>query len=220
MAETLQQLLDQAEEVEAAEPFVKQNSRALKIHVSDRVYCRAGSMVAYQGEIKFRSTAGGMGKWFKQKLTGEGIPLMEATGQGDLFLADDAAEVTILKLQGETLFVEGRHLLAFEETIAWDISMIRGAGITSGGLFTCRLTGNGYVAISSHGEPIALEAPVLVDPNAVIGWTSGVSPKLKADINLKTILGRSSGETFQLDFIGTGKVLIQPAELTSFGKKE
>ena len=80
-----------------------------------------------------------------------------------------------MKLEGEILFVEGRHLLAFEKTIDWDISMIRGAGIASRGLFTCRLTGNGFVAISSHGKPIALEAPVVVDPNAVIGWTSGVS---------------------------------------------
>ncbi|PTX64224.1 uncharacterized protein (AIM24 family) [Melghirimyces profundicolus] len=220
MAESLDRLLDQAEEVQAEEAFVKQNSKALKIRVTDTVYCRAGSMIAYQGKIKFESTSGGIGKWIKKKISGEGFPLMKATGSGDLFLADDAAEVTILHLKGETLFVEGRHLLAFEKTVDWDISVIRGAGVASGGLFTCRLSGHGFVAISSHGEPIALEAPVAVDPNAVIGWTSGVSPRLKTDINLKTLFGKSSGETVQLNFTGSGRVLIQPAELYSFGKEE
>ncbi|MFC4076281.1 AIM24 family protein [Salinithrix halophila] len=220
MAESLENLLEKAEEVTSTEAFVKQNGKALKIHLKDKVYCRAGSMIAYQGDIKFKSTSGGVGKWFKKKLTGEGFPLMEATGSGDLFLADDAAEVTILKLTGESFYVEGRHLLAFEQNIDWDISLMRGAGMATGGLFTCKLSGHGYVAISSHGEPIALDAPVVVDPNAVIGWTSGVSARVRADINLKTFFGKSSGETFQLDFNGNGKVLIQPAELVSFGKQE
>ncbi|SDX39748.1 Uncharacterized conserved protein, AIM24 family [Marininema mesophilum] len=220
MAESLNNLLEKAEEVSATESFVLQNSRALKIHVTDSVYCRAGSMIAYQGDISFTSTSGGIGKWIKKKLTGEGFPLMKAEGTGDLFLADNAADVTILKLNGESLFIEGRHLLAFENTIEWNISVLRGAGIASGGMFTCQLSGHGYVAISSHGTPIALDSPVIVDPNAVIGWTDNLSPKMKTDINLKTLIGKSSGETFQLSFNGAGKVLIQPAELHSFGSEE
>ena len=131
MAETLDRLLEQGEEVQSREAFVKQNGKAVKVRVSDTIYCRAGSMIAYQGQIKFESTSGGVGKWIKKKLTGEGFPLMKATGRGELFLADDAAEVTILKLEGETLLVEGRHLLAFEDSIDWDISVIRGAGVAS-----------------------------------------------------------------------------------------
>ncbi|SFS62995.1 AIM24 family protein [Marininema halotolerans] len=220
MAESLKHLLEKSEEVTASESFVLQNPKALKIHVTDSVFCRAGSMIAYQGNISFASTSGGIGKWMKKKLTGEGFPLMKATGNGDLFLADNAADITILKLTGESLFIEGRHLLAFEQTVDWDISVMRGAGIASGGVFTCRLSGHGFVAISSHGAPIALDTPVVVDPNAVIGWTADLSPRMKTDFNLKTLFGRSSGETFQLSFDGKGKVLVQPAELYSFGKEE
>ncbi|GGE08266.1 hypothetical protein GCM10011571_06890 [Marinithermofilum abyssi] len=220
MAESLDHLLHKAEEVNTQESFVLQNNKALKIRVTDTVFCRQGSMIAYQGDIKFSSTSGGIGKWLKKKITGEGVPLMKAEGQGDLFLADNAADITILRLNGETLYVEGRHLLAFEQTVNWDISVIRGAGIASGGLFTCKLSGHGFVAISSHGQPIALDAPVVVDPNAVIGWTEGVSTGIKTDINLKTLLGKSSGETVQLNFKGRGKVLIQPAEWVSFGEVE
>jgi uncharacterized protein (AIM24 family) len=169
-------------------------------------------MIAYQGDLKFERTSGGIGKWLKKTVTGEGVPLMKASGNGDLFLAHKASDITVLRLSAETLFVEGRHLLAFENTVDWDVTVIRGAGMTSGGLFTCRLTGTGFVAITSHGPVAVLEAPVAVDPDSLIGWTEGIVPQVKTDVNLKTLLGRSSGETFQLYFDGYGKVLVQPDE--------
>jgi len=212
MSHSLKDLMQQAKGVQTGESFVLQNSKMLKIRVTDEVYCRAGSMIAYKGDIKFESTSGGLGKWLKKAVTGEGIPLMRAAGNGDLYLAHKASDITVLRLSAETLFVEGRHLLAFEKTVDWDVTAIRGAGMASGGLFTCRLTGTGFVAITSHGPLVVLEAPVVVDPDSVIGWTDGVVPQVKTDVNLKTLLGRSSGETFQLNFDGYGKVLVQPDE--------
>ena len=212
MSQTLRDLMQQSGEKEAKESFVLQNSKMLKVRVTDEIYCRAGSMIAYQGDLKFERTSGGIGKWLKKTVTGEGVPLMKASGNGDLFLAHRASDITVLRLSAETLFVEGRHLLAFENTVDWDVTVIRGAGMTSGGLFTCRLTGTGFVAITSHGPVAVLEAPVAVDPDSLIGWTDGIVPQVKTDVNLKTLLGRSSGETFQLYFDGYGKVLVQPDE--------
>lgn len=213
MSDSLDQFLHRAEEVNSPQAFTLQNSRALKIRLSDSVFCRAGSMVAYQGNIKFESTSGGgIGKWIKKKVTGEGVPLMKAVGQGDLFLANQAADIMIIELKGETFFVEGRNLLAFEKTVDWDITVVKGGGKISGGLFTCKLSGYGFVAITSHGKPIALNTPCVVDPNSVLGWTSGTSPTIRTDINFKTLIGKSSGETFQLAFGGQGKVLVQPYE--------
>ncbi|MEW9032513.1 MAG: AIM24 family protein [Planifilum fimeticola] len=212
MSQTLRDLMQQSGRTESKESFVLQNSKMLKVRVTDEVYCRAGSMIAYQGDLKFERTSGGIGKWLKKTVTGEGVPLMKASGNGDLFLAHKASDITVLRLSAETLFVEGRHLLAFENTVDWDVTVIRGAGMTSGGLFTCRLTGTGFVAITSHGPVAVLEAPVAVDPDSLIGWTEGIVPQVKTDVNLKTLLGRSSGETFQLYFDGYGKVLVQPDE--------
>lgn len=216
MADSLDKFLFESEEVTSPDSFVLQNSKTLKIHLNDEVYCRVGSMIAYQGNISFESTSGGVGKWLKKKLTGEGVPLMKAVGNGDLFLANQAADIMIIPLNGETLYVEGRNLLAFEKSVDWDITIIRGAGKISGGLFTCKLSGHGMVAVTSHGKPVALETPCVVDPNAVIGWTSGTSPKIRTDINFKTLIGKSSGETFQLMFEGKGKVLVQPYENTNY----
>ncbi len=212
MTQTLKDLIQQSKGKASDERFVLQNGKMLKVRITDHIYCRAGSMIAYKGDIKFERTSGGIGKWLKKTVTGEGIPLMRASGSGELYLAHKASDITVLRLNAETVFVEGRHLLAFENPVDGAVTVIRGAGMTSGGLFTCRLTGTGFVAITSHGPVAVLEAPVSVDPDSLIGWTDGLVPQVKTDVNLKTLLGRSSGETFQLHFDGYGKVLIQPDE--------
>jgi uncharacterized protein (AIM24 family) len=50
------------------------------------------------------------------------------------------------------------------------------------------------------------------DPQAAITWSEGVKTSVKTDVNLKTFIGRGSGETVQMGFSGTGWVLIQPSE--------
>lgn len=55
-------------------------------------------------------------------------------------------------------------------------------------------------------------APTFADPQAVVMWTHDVQMNLKSDVNLKTIMGKGSGETFQMSFGGTGWVMIQPSE--------
>jgi uncharacterized protein (AIM24 family) len=50
------------------------------------------------------------------------------------------------------------------------------------------------------------------DPQAAITWSSGVSTSIKTDVNLKSFIGRASGETIQMSFSGSGWLLIQPSE--------
>jgi uncharacterized protein (AIM24 family) len=60
---------------------------------------------------------------------------------------------------------------------------------------------------------LVIPTPVSTDPNATVAWSGNVSPSSKSDLNLKTFLGRSSGETFQLHFSGSdGFVIVQPYE--------
>src|SRR5690606_22281883 len=93
----------------------------------------------------------GMGRMLKKMVTGEGTTLMKMEGQGRVYLADKGKKVQILHLQGDTIFVNGNDLLAFEESIQWDITMMRRvAGLLSGGLFNVRLSGTGMVAITTH----------------------------------------------------------------------
>ena len=74
-------------EKESAEPGLRlQNSKMLKVELNGEVMARTGTMVAYQGQMQFQALgAGGVGKWIKQAITKEGVPLMKVSGRGDQF---------------------------------------------------------------------------------------------------------------------------------------
>jgi uncharacterized protein (AIM24 family) len=134
-----------------------------------------------------------------------------------VFLADDAQEVHLVKLDNDQLTCNGKNLLAFDAGIDWDVTRIKTgmSGALAGGLFNIKLAGSGWVALLSDGPPLLLdvaEAPTFADAQAAICWSSGVTTQLKTDVNFKTLTGRGSGETIQLAFAGTGWVLIQPSE--------
>lgn len=216
----------QYEETEGQDPFTKQNSKMLKVFLQyGPIKARIGSMVAYQGDAQFEHAgSGGASKWLKKKMTGEGAPLMDIAGTGEVFLADLAQEIEILYLQDDKISVNGTSLLAFSASMSYDIERVGGGGgmgsAMAGGFYNTTITGTGYVAILSEGNPIAFEVSkgdVFADPQAVVCWTSGVSMSVKADVNLKTLIGKSSGETFQLGFTGQGHVLVQPSEGRAVG---
>lgn len=210
--------LDRYREVETGEPFTLQNPRLLKIELSETsVMARNGAMVAYQGEVRFEHKGGGLGRLLKKAATGEQLRLMQATGSGELFLARRAMLVHVLRLDDDSLSVNGENILAFETGIEWDITRVKGgtAGMLAGGLFNVHLHGTGLVALVSDGEPLRLdvaEAPTFADPQAAIAWSGGVTTSLKADVQAKSLIGMGSGESFQLGFSGQGWVLVQPSE--------
>ncbi|MGM0591861.1 MAG: AIM24 family protein [Halobacteriota archaeon] len=196
--------------------FDLENSKLLDVALEGSVMAKAGSMVGYTGDISFeRKSAGGLKGMLKKKVTGEGATMMEAAGTGHLFLADQGKEVQVLELDaGEEISVNGNDLLAFENSVNWDIKMMDSiAGTSTGGLFNVYLEGPGHVAITTHGKPLVVPTPVSTDPNATVAWSSNVSPSAKRDLNIKSMIGRSSGETFQLQFGGEGGfVIVQPYE--------
>ena len=195
--------LEKFAEVETGEAFTLQNPRLLKIELSETsVMARNGAMVAYQGDVKFEHKGGGVGRLLKKAATGESLRLMQATGSGELFLATQAMLVHVMRLDNDTLTVNGANILAFEAGIDWDITKVG-------------LRGTGLVALVSDGEPLRLdvaEAPTFADPQAAIAWSGGVTTNLKADVQAKSLIGLGSGESFQLGLSGQGWVLVQPSE--------
>ncbi|WP_121254853.1 AIM24 family protein [Nocardioides ferulae] len=201
------------------DPFSLQNKKMLKIQMGyGPVWAKTGSMVAYQGDIRFENTgSGGFGKIVKKAMTGEGVDMMQCTGTGELFVADRAGEVQIIYLENDMVSVNGNNVLAFSSSIEWDIHRVqaRGAAMT-GGLYNVSLRGTGYVAITTEGEPVALDvasAPTFGDAQAVVLWTAGVSMDVKVDTGgIKSMLRGGTGELLQMSFGGQGYVLVQPSE--------
>lgn len=215
----MQTSLQQFSETQSTEAFALQNAKLLKVRLQDgTIQAKQGAMVAYQGDVSFEHAgSGGMGRLLKKAVTGEGTALMKMSGTGEVFLADLAQDIHLLKLENEKITVNGPNLLAFDADIDWDIERVKGASaMMGGGLFNTTLRGSGYVAIVSDGPPVLLDvasAPTFADAQAAITWSEGVSTSIRTDIKLmKNLTGRGSGESVQMAFSGSGWVLVQPSE--------
>ena len=214
----MQTTLAQFNETQSQEAFALQNSKLLKVRLDQvTIQSKLGSMVAYQGDVTFEHAgSGGLGRMLKKAMTGEGTQLMKVTGSGEVFLADQAQDIHLIYLEDDFITVNGRNLLAFDAGIDWDIKRVEGAsGVMGSGLYNLALRGTGWVAILSDGPPVLLNvasAPTFADAQAAITWSSGVTTGIRTDFKMKNLVGRGSGETFQMSFSGQGWVLVQPSE--------
>jgi uncharacterized protein (AIM24 family) len=199
----------------------KQGGKMARVSMGGgEVLARAGSMVAYQGELRFEALgSGGIKNFLKQQLTGEGVPLMKVTGRGDLFLANAASDVHLIDLDGsDGLTINGANVLAFDPTLSYRIARVQGAAGFAGnaGLFNCVFTGRGRIAITTDGTPVVLnvDQPTYADPQAAICWSATLQTGYhRADqLGIGTLLGRRTGEAFTMSFAGQGFVVVQPSE--------
>lgn len=202
--------------------FRLKGSKLLAVDLQgDSFKALTGAMVAYEGRVEFKrqgmGAAGGLRGAIKRKVTGEGISLMDCTGQGTVYVALEANEVTLIDLRGDKLFVEASNLLALDPQLKTDQAFTGLRGATTGqGLFTTTVEGTGAAAIVTDGPAIVLRVdpgtPLVVDPQAYVAHAGNLQQDFVTDVSWKTALGQSSGEAFQVRFQGQGTVWIQPAE--------
>jgi uncharacterized protein (AIM24 family) len=214
-------------------PFTFEVDRELFLKASGngKFFAKKGSMIADQGQFKYSkrllgtnpgNIVGQVINHVARRMTGENLEIMEVNGGGTVYLADQEAHVTTITLdpQGpwQHVSVESEDLLAFTEQCHYGVSIIGSGILSQRGFFTSKLSFNGQgsqVAIKTKGNPLVLHAPCRVDPDAVVAWT-GSNPKVKLDINLKTIIGQTSGESYMYEFTDPGQmVIIQPFERES-----
>jgi len=211
---------------ETGETFELENSKLLDIDLDGTVMAKAGSMVAYTGEMSFTGKAsaeGGITGFIKESVTSEGTPVMKAEGNGHLYLADAGKKVQILELDAdENISVNGTDVLAFESRVDYEISTVGSiSGAAAGGLTNVFLKGPGNIAITTHGDPLVLDPPVRTDPGATVAWSGHLSPGFNRDHSLGDMIGQSSGESYQLEFTGDrGYVIVQPYEETSYQSQQ
>ncbi len=222
-SQTIDQFISEtADQVRNQGLFELETHNFLQVNLNGMVWIKVGSMVAYKGNIQFEREGAlerGVGEFLKKAVTGEGARLTKAKGTGALYLADKGKRITILNLDNQSIVVNGEDLLAFQDGITSEITMMRKiSAIASGGLFNVRLSGKGVVAITTHHRPLTFVVkpgePVFTDPQATVAWSGNLEPEYKTDIQFKTIIGRGSGESFQMKFQGSGFVVVQPYEET------
>ncbi|MFD3553213.1 AIM24 family protein [Streptomyces goshikiensis] len=212
-------------------PFREINSKMVEAQVipGQKMYSQRGAMLAYSGEVSFTpSLTGGQGGvmgMIGRRVANEQTPLMSVEGSGTVMFGHGGHHIQVINLTGETLYVEADRLLAFDGTLQQGtmfmgsqggvMGMVRGQ-VTGQGLFTTTLKGHGSVAVMAHGGvielPITPQRPVHVDPQAYVAHHGEVRNKLSAALGWRDMVGRGSGEAFQLELSGQGAVYVQASE--------
>jgi uncharacterized protein (AIM24 family) len=197
--------------------FELENSYTLDVTIDGSVLAKAGSMIAFTGNLSFTgksSAEGGITGFLKEAATSEGTPVMTIEGEGHAYLADNEKKIQLLELDADdSITVNGEDVLAFGSGVSYEISSMDSlAGVFAGGFTNVYLEGPGYVAITTHADPIVLKPPVSTDPSATVAW-SQTTPDVQVNKNLSDMVGQESGERFQMNFDGdSGFVVVQPYE--------
>ncbi|MDF9870068.1 AIM24 family protein [Streptomyces sp. NPDC053741] len=212
-------------------PFREINSKMVEASVEPgrKMYSQRGAMLAYRGDVSFtpdiRGGQGGLASMIGRRVANEATPLMTVEGSGTVMFGHGGHHIQVIDLAGDTLYVEADRLLAFDGTLRQGtmfmgsqggvMGMVRGQ-VTGQGLFTTTLGGHGSVAVMAHGGvvelPIAPGRPVHVDPQAYVAHHGDVTNKLSTALGWRDMVGRGSGEAFQLELSGNGAVYVQASE--------
>ena len=207
--------------------FDKESERILRIDVDGSVWLKPGSAIAYRGDLSFERLPILKGHSLKEMVMRELSPLARAVGKGRVYCAHHGYHIRVLQLEGQEICVNGESILAFENTLQFEMSVIGHAvSAAGGGIFTVRLWGSGKLAFAVHGDPLTMHVtpdnPVITDPHATLAWSGELEPELKTDLDWRSLFRHGGGEPFQMLFRGNGYVVVQPSEETAkltLGKK-
>ncbi|MFF7179334.1 TerD family protein [Streptomyces sp. NPDC008121] len=182
------------------------------------VLARQGSMVMYQGKVDFGHKGAGFTGRIVGNATGQEMQLMRCTGRGQVFLAEEGAHLHPIELQGDGICVSAENVLAFDESLQYEVRRIEGHGIPGGALFTMQFQGTGTVVVKTHGIPVVLPVTptTFADCNAVVAWSSASQVILSSQVRLRrNAYPGHSGETVNLQFRGApgNFIVVQPYEV-------
>ncbi|MHC5908431.1 AIM24 family protein, partial [Streptomyces sp. S6] len=216
----LRAVLTKYAEAPVGDRWTEQNPELVRATLTKgaNILAKQGSMVAYQGDIDFAHKGSGLLGKLTGQLTGQGMSLMRCSGDGEVFLADEASHLFVIRLQGEQLYTSARGVLAFDEGLDTEVRRIEGAGLPGGGLFSMLFSGTGAVVVKTRGVPVVLPVgpATYVDGNAVIAWSAGAQAVTTTSLRLRRSgYARQSAEAVNLQFRGApgNFVVVQPFEV-------
>ncbi|MEU2115689.1 TerD family protein [Streptomyces sp. NPDC016459] len=201
--------------------WTPQNQQLMRVDLAmggTPVLARQGSMVMYQGKVDFSHKGAGFAGRIVGNATGQEMQLMRCTGRGQLFLAEEGAHLHPIELQGDGICVSAENVLAFDESLQYEVRRIEGHGIPGGALFTMQFQGTGTVVVKTHGVPVVLPVTptTFADCNAVVAWSSASQVILSTQVRLRrNAYPGHSGETVNLQFRGApgNFIVVQPYEV-------
>ncbi len=135
------------------------------IPVSGRLFAQSGAFLASSPDINIDTKWGGRRTFF----AGEGLFLLKLEGDGDVWLSSFGG-IESIDVDG-TLKVDTGHIVAFEETLSFNIAR-------AGGLKATLLSGEGLVAEFKGTGKVWIQTRSVGE---YLGWLSSLLPKDKGN---------------------------------------
>ncbi|MFF8093955.1 TerD family protein [Streptomyces sp. NPDC016675] len=213
--------LQQFRETATGQRWTQQNKKLVRVDLGAEgqpVLARQGSMVLYQGKVDFSYRGAGFAGRVVGNATGQEMQLMRCTGKGQVFLADNSAMLHPLELQGDAICVSAENVLAFDESLQYEVRRIEGHGIPGGALFTMQFQGTGTIVVKTHGVPVVLPVTptTFADCNAVVAWSAAAQVVVSSQVRMRrNSYAGDTGESVNLQFRAApgNFVVVQPYEI-------
>jgi stress response protein SCP2/uncharacterized protein (AIM24 family) len=208
-------------ETPTGQRWTPQNKKLIRVDLGiggQAVLARQGSMVLYQGKVDFSYKGAGFAGRLVGNATGQEMQLMRCTGQGQVFFAENATHVHPIELQGDAICVSAENVLAFDESLQYEVRRIEGHGIPGGALFTMQFQGTGTIVVKTHGAPVVLPVTptTFADCNAVVAWSAAAQVIVSSQVRMRrNAYPGDTGESVNLQFRAApgNFVVVQPYEV-------
>lgn len=209
-------------ETPTGQRWTQQNKKMVRVDLGaggdQAVLARQGSMVLYQGKVDFSYKGAGFAGRIVGNATGQEMQLMRCSGRGQVFLADNGSHVHPIELQGDGICVSAESVLAFDETLQYEVRRIEGHGIPGGALFTMQFQGTGTIVVKTHGAPVVLPVTptTFADCNAVVAWSAASQVIVSSQVRMRrNAYPGDTGESVNLQFRGApgNFIVVQPYEV-------
>ncbi|MEA2465823.1 MAG: hypothetical protein QOJ98_3570 [Acidobacteriota bacterium] len=196
--------IDVARKIEgASRTFALHENGFLEINFARNVHVKRGTVSSYSGNLKFIAESGLLGTTAQT--------LVKAVGQGKIFVYEKGRKTFLLDLNDEFIYVEGRNLLALEDSLTYRVEPIYDASYQRK-IDTVKIFGKGSLAISTSIEPLTLRVtrdyPLSISSAALVAWTGNVIPTVVDDQSLENVMIENVGNAgFKIRFEGDGVVV-------------
>ena len=187
----------------ASKTFALHENGFLEINFARSAYVKRGTVSSYSGNLKFLAESGLVGTTAQT--------MVKAAGQGKIFLYEKGRKTFLLDLNEEFIYVEGRNLLALEDTLTYRVEPIYDSAYQRK-IDTVKIFGKGSLAISTSIEPLTLrvtkEYPLSISSNALVAWTGNLIAAVMDDQSLDNVMIESGDRAgFKIRFEGDGVVV-------------
>ncbi|MBV1935746.1 TerD family protein [Streptomyces sp. BV286] len=209
-------------ETPTGQRWTPQNKKMVRVDLGaggdQAVLARQGSMVLYQGKVDFSYKGAGFSGRIVGNATGQEMQLMRCSGRGQVFLAENGAMLHPIELQGDAVCVSAENVLAFDETLQYEVRRVEGHGIPGGALFTMQFQGTGTVVVKTRGVPVVLPVTptTFADCNAVVAWSAASQVIVSSQVRMRrNAYPGDTGESVNLQFRGApgNFIVVQPYEV-------